>query len=156
MEKFSSFTKVATCLAYLLLFSGKYESFYEAFERGKVLLLQTQKFNEDELRSVKSKFILNQNNQGLFYILPRTFISDGVIKTEKLLLIQKKSKLARLILNECHIHQSSVNLSISQMFKSGFYVIGNRRILNNISDRCIMCRRLRQEVALILEVKSYH
>ena len=46
-------------MAYLLLFSGKYENFNEAFERGKVLLLQTQEFNEDELRSVKSKFILS-------------------------------------------------------------------------------------------------
>ena len=35
------------------------------------------------------------------------------------------------------------------MFKSGYYVIGNRKILNDISERnCIMCHRLRQEVAL--------
>ena len=149
MERFNTFTKVTNCLAYILLFSGNYKTFIDAFEKAKLLLIKTQKFSEDELRSMRSKFMVSQDDQGVFFILPRTFVADGIIRTEKLLLIQKKSKLARLILNECHIHQSSCNYSITNMIKSGFYVIGNRKMLNDISDKyCIMCRRLRKEVAL--------
>ena len=80
----------------------------EACTKARILLMKNQRFTEDEIRSVAAKFTVLQDENQLFYLQPRSFICNGKVKTEKLYLVKKKSQLAKLILQQSHIHQCSV------------------------------------------------
>ena len=142
-RRFSSFKKLLKCVS--ILFHWKVNSLVESLDVAKMFILSKLHLSAEEISGIKRqhKVIFDKENS-LHYLIPRNYKVGGKVIEQKLILVSSKENVSKLILNDCHVHCSSIQHEISRMFSRGFYVLKCRKLFEDLQLSCTMCRRLRK------------
>ena len=149
INRFRSFRKVVSCLGYLFCWLQDYQTYADACTRAKYFVLKLLTVSKAEISGIARQFMVSKED-GLNYVLPRNFMMNGKVVSEKLILVSINEKIGSLILNDCHVHCSSIGYEIAKMYSQGYYVTRNRHYLKKLQKTCSTCCRIRKQASMSL------
>ena len=143
-EKFQTYNKILKTFAYIFMFS-KVQNYNESEQKAKDFLLSQIQVSNKSKDGIKRQFVLHKSDKNYFFVLPRSFMKQGRIIQNKLVLVEGDTLLGRSIINESHIHCSHVGFEVAKMYSMGFYVTKNKYLFKRKQLSCHMCRIVRKE-----------
>ena len=140
LSRKTSFQKVVGILTRIL--SWKYEKL-EAREKAKRFLLNSAKPGEKQIEGLKRKFAVESKDEAVF-AETRAFVDpEGMIITKKYRVLDKKSPVIRLIINDIHMHGSGFLNHFNAVLREGYYAVNLKKIIKHFLSKCVTCRKFR-------------
>ena len=117
----------------------------ENYEETKRELYKLCKPNFDKIQGIKRQYYVEDSNEENVTLITRPFSCNNSIVQEKMILLDN-CDLSRTILNDLHIHTSSVEREIAKMYNNGYYILNSRNYFKRLQTSCLMCRRIRKAI----------
>ena len=144
MQKYKSFDRIVSVLAYIFCFLKSVETFSSGWGKALRFILNTLKISKEELSGVSRQYLVQKDENGLYVASPRNFMMKGQIIREKLFIISSHEKVSEMIIYDSHIHCSNIGQEIALMYSKGFMVLKATKLFRKLSMSCLTCRRIRQ------------
>ena len=118
-------------------------SLITAKQKAELFIFKSIKLTNSEITGIRRQYIC-QKEDNIYKVYPRSFIKDGMIYQEKLILVSSASLLGKSIIQSSHVHCSSSGTEMIEMFKLNFYVTRCRQQFRKLQLSCTACARLRK------------
>ena len=144
IQKYNSFDKIVSVLAYIFCFLKNVETFSSGWGKALTFILNTLKISKQELSGVSRQYLVQKDENGLYVARPRNFMMKGQIIREKLFIISSHEKVSQKIIFDCHRHCSNIGQEVAVMYSKGFMVLKATKLFRKLSLSCLTCRRIRK------------
>ena len=149
IEKLKSFKKIHGVTSLLFLFSKNYRNILEASNKAKQFLLQSSVPSTEEIKGCERQFIVVKD-EFYYKVKPRTLMVNGATKHHSLILVSGSSPIGKSLLHDLHIHVSSPQYEIANMFQNNYYITKSRKWFAKRQLTCQTCIKIRK-----LHLQSY-
>ena len=141
-----TFTKTVSILACPLQWMKKYRGdTVKAQAQARELLFGLARPSEQQITGLKRQYLIEREGEDVHLISrPFTLEKDKTF-SKKLRLLDGRSPVGRSILRSYHVHCSSTDREISNLFEDGLFLAGCRAYLRKLQRSCKACLRIRKE-----------
>ena len=146
VDKYQSFDKICRIITYVKT-AFKKMNFFDVYEMVKLELYKLARPTNEQIEGIKRYFYVEKSEEGVF-ILSRHFKLNRNILQQKMLLLNGKSLIGKKILHGLHLHLSSSEKELTQMYEKGLFLIGARDFFRSLQKKCLTCVRIRQTTVL--------